>query len=671
MVSSTDISAPREETAYPHLFSPIELAGKRLKNRVVHASMTTRYVHSGQMTPQFIHYHRNRAEGGVAMTVTEPLNMMRFQSALGKINVYNQANETMLKRAAEAVEGADTRLIGQVQDPGRGRHQEGRNMQAIGASALPDDLSWTVPLALSTDDVKGMIDDFAQSSAWLKECGWSGIEISAGHGHLFHQFFSPWSNHREDAYGGDLDNRTRLVRELLQAIRQACGSDFIIGVKLPGEDGIPNSIDFDEALKISTQIAATGIPDYATFAWGAHGPTLDWHLPDMNGPRMPYAEKIQQLAEPFAETSAIGMLGLITDPNEGEKCVADGDADLVMMGRPLVTDPAWPRKAQGGREADIRYCVSCNTCWQVIMQSSTLQCDNNPRVGAADEADWKPVRAETPKKIVVVGAGCAGMEAAFVAARRGHHVTVFGQSPEPGGKTRLHAMLPGGESLSSVYDYQTLMAEKANVTLNMNVHASIEDIVACQPDEAILATGSTMSWPHGIPEIYKDEGIFLDLRDLMTELLHRPHKEPGTVVIYDHDHTRMTYAAAEFLADKFDHVVLVTVRERFANDEALVVRQGIYRRLLQKNIELIPFHDLDPDSAYEEGEVSVKNVVSGERKTFDNVSLLTFSTPRTPNVDLIDDLHAAGIPFHRIGDARSPRTLHVATSEGCKLGETI
>jgi len=367
---------------------------------------------------------------------------------------------------------------------------------SIGASALPDDLSWTVPHALSTFEIEKLVADFLRSAKLLAEAGFAGVEISAGHGHIFHQFMSAHSNRRDDRYGGDLAGRTRLLTELITGLRSECGKDFLIGVKLPGEDGVEGGVDMAEAARITTLVHATGAVDYLTYCWGSHAETLDWHLPDVHGPRVPYVEKIQELGR-SAPGIPLGALGLITDPNEGERIVRDGLADLVMMGRPLVTDPAWGVKASQGREAQIRYCVSCNTCWQMISTNSTLQCDNNPRVGLADEADWWPAAAQSATRVVVVGAGIAGLEAAWVAAGRGCKVTVIGASDEVGGKARIQALLPGGESLSSIYDFQKLSADRYGVDFRLGAPATLEDILALDPQTVILATGATPSWPGG------------------------------------------------------------------------------------------------------------------------------------------------------------------------------
>ncbi len=277
------------------LFSPFTLAGKRLRNRITHASMSLLSTPAGRVTDRFIQYHANRAAGGAALIVTEPLAMMRHQASLPRIQVWQRGDTDGLKRLADAVEGQDCRLLGQVQDAGRGRHFPGRNPEAIGASALPDDSSWTVPRTLTGDEIRDLIAEIAHSAAHLKSCGFSGVEISAGHGHLFHQFLSPWSNRRSDEYGGSWEGRTRIVMDLVAALRESCGADFIIGLKLPGDDGVPGSIGPGEAAILGDLLTRNRFVDYVCFAGGRHARTLEMHTPDRYGPAMPYMGFISEL----------------------------------------------------------------------------------------------------------------------------------------------------------------------------------------------------------------------------------------------------------------------------------------------------------------------------------------------------------------------------------------
>ncbi|WEK01176.1 MAG: FAD-dependent oxidoreductase [Candidatus Sphingomonas phytovorans] len=650
-------------TAYPHLFSPVTIGTRRLRNRIVHASMSTHFAEGGRVTPRLIDYYANRAKGGAAMLVSEPMAMLGWQRLPTRPAILSGINAGELTRWADAVGEHGGLMLGQVQDNGRGFRSGFRNPNAYGASALPDDLSGTIPHVLSEEAIARMIGEFVQSAQALQLAGFAGVEISAGHGHLFHQFLAARSNIREDRYGGDLAGRATLLLELIAALRSGCGDNFIIGAKLPAEDGMTDGIDLAAAARITALVHATGAVDYLTYCWGAHGDTLYEHLPDLHGPRTPYVDRIAALGK-TAPGTPLGALGLITDPNEGERIIRDGLADLVMLGRPLVTDPAWGVKAETGREAQIRYCVSCNTCWHMINVGRGLQCDNNPQVGTADEADWKPGPAPFPKRVVIVGAGIAGMEAAWTAAARGHDVTVFAASDEAGGKTRLHALLPGGENLSSIYDYQRLAAERAGATFYWNRRATPEDIIALAPDHVVLATGATPVWPDYLPEEYRGEGFFPDLREAMADLARRPGRQAGTAVIHDADGGAFVYAAAELLHDRFDRVVLLTDRERLASDEALVTRQGVYARLGRKKIAFVTSVRPLAASRFEEGEVAYVDVHSGAETILTDVALFTYATARVPDVTLEAPLRAAGLDVRLIGDAYAPRTVLAATSEG-------
>lgn len=658
------------DVPYPELFSPFELAGKRLRNRIAHASISTGLAQDGRVTERMVQYYANRARGGAALIVAEPFGWAPHQVAPSRVRVWDGSQLDGLSRLASAVEGEDCRLLGQVQDPGRGRHIPGRNPDAIGPSPLPDDLSWTMPREMSIADIERLIEHFAHSSELLKRCGFSGVELSAGHGHLFHQFMSAWSNARVDRYGGDFEGRMRLMVQLIAAIRAACGSDFILGVKLPGDDGVPGGIDIDTACRIGRYLAEHEAIDYYCLAQGSHHRSLELHIPDDHFPRVPFLPLVKAFRREIPDV-ALMALGRITDPAEAQRIVADGDGDLVALGRALITDPAWPMKAQRGRAGDIRYCVSGNSCWHRVIHHLPLACDNNPLVATPEEVQWEPRRVAQPKHVVVVGAGVAGLEAAWTAAARGHRVTVLGRSPYVGGKARLHASLPGSESISSVYDYQFMMAQRLGVRFELGAAASASDIVALHPNEVVLACGSQMVWPRSWPAELEQEYGIADLRRALPDVMRRQERQPGTAVLCDMDHTEGTYAAAELLAGRFERVVLITSRESIAQDVSLVARQGIQRRLFQLGVAAHVLSEVRLSAAFEEATIERVSVFGGEPVPIRDVAFFSYATPRRPVTDLFAPLRAANVLVQEVGDCRSPGTLMAATADGSRIGHAL
>lgn len=650
---------------YPHLFSPIELAGKRLKNRIIHASILTFLPDQGRISDRLIQYTLNRAKGGAGAIVSEPLGMIHQQiNNPRKANIFNKDSEDMLRRWATAVEEQDCRLLGQVQDPGRGRHAPGRNYAAIGASALPDELSWTMPHPLSTAEVDTMIEEFVQSSLRLKRCGFSGVELSGGHGHIFHQFLSPVSNVRTDKYGGSFEGRLRLLKDLINAIRGECGDDFIIGLKLVGIDGVEGGIDEPLCKRIVDALTLQCQIEYLCFAQGSHHHSLEMHVPDGNYPRVPYRSLIASLRE-VSNGVPVAALGRITDPAEAEGLLAQGQADLVAMGRALIADAQWPNKALQGSAANIRYCVSGNRCWKTVTSHSPIACDNNPRVGQVDELIPMAFQPKADRKrVVIVGAGVAGLEAAWVAAARGMDVTVFGASEHPGGKTRLHAQLPGGEGLSSIYDFQYVSALEHRVDFRLGRQATTQDVLALTPDAVVLATGATMVRPAWLPEDAYEMGLVSDLRQAAAQMLDHHQRQTGSAVIFDMDHTEATYAMAELLNDRFDDVFIVTPRATIADEVAVVTRQGIHRRLHSKGIHVITLAQPRWTASIEDGALEIFSVYGDRIRVIENLAFLSYATPRAPNLRMVDELRDKGPAVYRIGDCKAARFPLEATQEG-------
>jgi hypothetical protein len=275
------------------------------------------------------------------------------------------------------------------------------------------------------------------------------------------------------------------------------------------------------------------------------------------------------------------------------------------------------------------------------------------------------------KRVVVVGAGVAGMEAAWVAAARGHAVTVFSRSGEIGGKTRLRALLPGGEALSSVYDYQHAAAQRAGARLVLGMVADVPDILALKPDAVVLACGASMTKPLWLPQDISDAGIVPDLRIAMAGIIGVTARQSGTAVVFDMDHTDGTYASAEFLRARFDRVVLITPRESIAQDTAMVTRQGIVRRMYEQGIEIVLHAEPCWGDSLEDGRLEYANFYTGARTVIDDVAFFAYATPRAPDIELVAPLRAAGAIVQQIGDCRVARGVMAATAEGHAAGNAL
>ena len=481
-------------STYPHLFSEIEVGARTLRNRIALPATLTNFGAGNRITDRWVNFLAERARGGCGLVVSEIIAVDPEALAHGAIVTgYEEANDPGFKQVADEVHAAGGCILGQLWHPGRQQLWHPTRSPA-GVSDQPDALSWTVPRVMSTQECARLVDAYVAVARRLARCGFDGVELHGAHGYLITQFLSPWSNTREDGYGGDLEGRTRFVREAAERVRDACGEAFIVGLKMPADEGVEGGIDVEEAARITERLASTGAFDLFAYGQGNFSLSLENHVPDMHFRPGHFIDLHRRMRE-VSGGIPVMALGRVGTPDLAERIVAEGYGDLVGMTRAQVSDAAFSNKSREGREDEIRPCIFDNFCWGEVHAGKPIAEFHNPRLGERGEADWTPSAASRPCKVVVVGAGPAGLEAAWVAAARGHEVHLLGAGPSAGGKLRVEARLPGHGDVAKVTEHQLRMAERHGVRLTLGHRADEAAIRALAPDALVFASGAKMRRP--------------------------------------------------------------------------------------------------------------------------------------------------------------------------------
>ena len=649
---------------YPALFSPLQIGSRQVRNRVALPATLTNFGQGNRITEKWGNFLIERAKGGAGLIVSEIIAVDPEAIAHGAVVTgFDDSNDDGFHHVAQGVHAAGALLVGQLWHPGRQQLWH-PTKSPMGVSEQPDALSWTVPHVMSEAEVARVARAYVAVAQRLHRCGFAGIELHGAHGYLIGQFLSPWSNTRDDDYGGRVEGRTRFVRDIAQGIRQSCGADFIIGLKMPGDEGVPGGIDVDEAARLTEHLAQTGDFDYFAYGQGNFSLSLENHVPDLHF-RPGHFIDIPKRMRAAANGIPVMALGRIGDPDLAEKIVKEGYGDLVGMTRAHIADAAWARKAESGQAGEIRPSVFDNWCWGEIHAGKPLLEHHNPYLGLAGEAgaeqDLAP--AVATKTVAVVGAGPAGLEAAWVAAARGHAVTLFGALEQAGGKLRLDAALPGRAEMAKIVAYQTHMCERHGVRLVLGQRADAGDILALAPDAIILATGAGLRQPMNMAA---GADPVTDGIAYVRENAGRERAHTGTAVLFDQDHGPATYGLADLLARQFDKLVLITPRPGIGQNVNYCSAIGVHRRLHRAGVEILPSHDLID---YRGGAVVCRNVFTEQEKTLDGIAEVVFVTPRLADDALADAF--ADIPVHRIGDCLSPRNLMAAIHGGHIIGMAL
>jgi 2,4-dienoyl-CoA reductase-like NADH-dependent reductase (Old Yellow Enzyme family) len=636
---------------FPRLFSSLKVGERTLRNRVVLSATLTNYGAGHRVTDRWTNFLRERAKGGSGAIITEVIAVDPAALAHGAIIAgYDEGNEEGFRRTAEAVEGVGACLIAQLWHPGR-QQLWAPVWSPKGISDQPDAYSWTVPHVMTTDELRQVVEDYVSVALRLRRCGFGGAELHGAHGYLISQILSPWSNQRSDQYGGCLANRVRFVEEICQTIRSACGKDFVIGLKMPGNEGVAGGIDPDEAASITAALARHGVLDYFAYSQGNFTNSLEDHVPDMHYRRAPFLD-IHKKVRPAASGKPVMAIGRIATPAEAEAAIVAGAGDLVGITRALIADADWPNKAREGRVNDIRPSSYDNFAWGEIHLGKPFAEIHNPQLGAHGESNWRPARAIRKKRVVVVGAGPAGLQAARVAAQRGHDVTLVSASPRLGGKLRWEAGLPGRDEYGNILAWMERQIDNAGAKIQRQWMATADGVLRLQPETVILATGSSLRPVKGI-----EGGISArDWHGYLTNV-----RADSTAVLFDMDHSAATYAVADALAERYCKLVLLTPRMQIARSVNYCSAIGIHRRLYHADAEIIVA--AEPVSL-QDGVLTWRNVFTGRVRDIGNVGLFLWSTPRIANDALAQPLRQAGVDTRLVGDCVAPRNLLCAIHEG-------
>lgn len=484
---------------YEKLFTPGNIGTLTIPNRIaMTAASASLSQPDGTMTEEMLAYYEARAKGGVGLIITEMVCVDEDRGVLfpRELNAARDDNIPSFRRLADRVHPYGTKIFAQLFHPGANADPKlNPRLPLISASAGKGKKRGQAVEA-SREDIADIVQKFGQAARRIQESGFDGVEVHAAHHYFLHSFLSPVTNHREDEYGGSLENRTRILREIVEAIRAACGRDFPLMFRISIEEYIgPKGYHADTGIKICQLLERWGVDAINTTASGTDS-KLSQSVEPMYYPQ----GWRKHLAKAVKGVVSIPVLSvaLIRDPAYAEKLLEDGVLDFAASVRAHLADPQWAEKARTGREADILPCISCMACFAKYDSEGHITCAVNPETGY--EAHLPPLPQDGNGRLVVVlGAGPAGLEGAWMAARRGFRVILFEKADQAGGQLRLAALAPRKEKILWLLDSLLHRCQQAGVDLRLGTAPTLDELAALAPYAILDATGSKPARPASIP----------------------------------------------------------------------------------------------------------------------------------------------------------------------------
>ncbi len=673
----TTETAEADEALRP-LARPLALRHRTLRNRITFGAHTANMSESGLAGPRHLAYYLERARGGAAMIVVEPMPVHPTGVLTrGNFRVDDDAVIPGLSKVTEAVHEHGATVLQQLYHVGAHGDFDNSYRESWSPAGRPSYHDSDGSHTMAEREITELLDGFVRAALRARACGFDGVEVFAAYNAVVDQFWLPWSNRRTDRWGGSFEHRMRFSHELLTRIRRAAGDDFIIGLATSVDPEVPTAMQIDQLCEIVAWHDERELMDYVSCGTGSYfnfGPLMPTFLyPDKLG--APAAEALS-LVTRFAKVQAESH---IRTPENADAVIGSGQADLVSVVRGQIADPHWVRKALAGAEDQVRGCISCNQmCWGRRSRDYWISCLVNPSAGR--EFEWggeDHAPSSRPRRLLVVGGGPAGLETARVAAERGHRVRLVEAGPELGGAFRLAGLQPRRSQITELIEWYGRRLRALGVEVLTSTPVDGEEALAFGDDEIIVATGSQPAGtgfqrplPAGetLPGVERSDVV--PIEDVLTRSVRLGRR----VVLLDDVGDWRGAGTAWHLAELGHEVVMVTGWpmvgywiQRTASDGALrsrLARLGV------------TWHTESVITAWDDDGALVRSLLDGSERRVpaDTLVLATTNEPRT---DVVDALAASrrtsgtGPPVHVVGDARAARLAVHAIHEGRRLGLTL
>ena len=648
--------------SFEHLLSPLDHGRLQLKNRIVFPAHQTLLSEDGVVGPRMRAYYAERAKGGVAAVVVEGGAVhdttVKFPNYLWN---HTPATVPALVALQEELSQYGCKTIVQLVHSGGRMSSHDSRLPLWAPSDVRSAISPEIPHAMTAEEIDSVLDGYEVSFANAAEAGVDGIEIHSAHEYLLGQFLSPLNNLRSDHYGGSLENRMRLLTEVMTLARKTVGDDMVVGLRINGSDMVDGSMDSDDYVEIARHIEAMAAVDYLSISAGTsrHNHLI---VPPMDTPEGLYVDYAAAISA--AIDLPVMTVGRLKRPELAEEVIASGRADVVAEARALIADPEWVAKLEASTPERIRPCIGCNQgCFGYLYTNRPITCAVNPAIGHERTLGIGTAPVGGGSRVVVVGGGPAGMEAAIAAAERGHLVTVIERSDKLGGQVPLASSLDSRAELGTIVDFQITELDRLGVEVVLDTTVDLETVLAWEADSVIVASGSAPR-----PDPLRHDGSIPVLAPIEVMTTAADYAGRHVVVVDQVGHFQ-AYAPAEALIDAGATVTVLSPKLFLGSLLDQGTMTTMLRRLATKGVALVA-NSLTV--AVADGGVQVEDTLSRATRTEPADAVVAAVGNRA-----VDDLavalraHPGGPSVHLVGDAAAPRTILEAVREGRTAGRSI